>query len=284
MSEQARVAIVTGASRGLGKGIAVAFGEAGWTVYVTGRGETSPTDPIGGTVRETAELVDAAGGRGIVAVCDQRTDAEFASVVERVRAEQGRLDILVNNAFLLDPSFFSGLPFWERPLSDWDMVDIGLRSHWSATVLAVPLMIDSGGGLIVNTSSFSERFGGGSVAYSVGKAGIGRLVRETGPELAPHNITTISFWPGLIATERTKAGFAADPDTFLGGVFALSDAETPEFSGRVILQMFADPQVSRFNGRSLVGAELAHLYDVTETDGRRPRSLRWTYGGGPLEG
>lgn len=277
-----RVAVVTGASRGLGKGIATALGSQGWTVYVTGRSSGQPTEPeLGGTIEASARAVTAGGGVGVGVVCDHRDDDQVAALFDRVRTECGQLDLLVNNAFFLSPSFFDGTPFWERPLSEWDMVDVGLRSHYVASVHAAPMMVARGQGLIVHTSSFGARYYGSSVAYGIGKAGVERLARDAGHELGPFGVTSISLWPGLMSTERTVTNFAKDP-AFLGGM-TLDIAESPEFSGRVIDALATDPDVSRHNGKSLVGAEVALDYGVTDTDGSQPASLRHIYGGGPLE-
>jgi NAD(P)-dependent dehydrogenase (short-subunit alcohol dehydrogenase family) len=281
-TDGARVAVVTGASRGLGKGIAAALGSQGWTVYVTGRSSGRPTEPeLGGTIEESARAVSDRGGVGVGVVCDHREDDQVSALFERVQTECGHLDVLVNNAFFLSPSFFDGTPFWERPLSEWDLVDVGLRSHYVATVCAAPMMVARGQGLIVHTSSFGARYYGSSVAYGIGKAGVERLARDAGHELGPFGVTSISLWPGLMSTERTVANFAKDP-AFLGGM-SLDIAESPEFSGRVIDALASDPDVTRHNGKTLVGAEIALDYGVTDIDGSQPASLRHIYGGGPLE-
>jgi NAD(P)-dependent dehydrogenase (short-subunit alcohol dehydrogenase family) len=278
-----KVAMVTGSSRGLGKGIALALGSHGWTVYVTGRSAGRATEAeLGGTIEEAAAAVTERGGQGIAVACDHRNDDDVAAAFARVQEEQGQLDLLVNNAFLLSESFFDKAPFWERPLGEWDMVDVGLRSHYVATVFAAKMMVERGTGLIVHTSSFGARYYGSSVAYGVGKAGVDRLARDGAVELAPFGVTTLSFWPGLMRTERTLANFAKDPE-LLGGEMGLAIAESPEFSGHVIAALFEDPDVARHNGKSLVGAEIALHYGVTEDDGSQPASLRAVYGGGPLQ-
>jgi NAD(P)-dependent dehydrogenase (short-subunit alcohol dehydrogenase family) len=278
-----KVAMVTGASRGLGKGIALALGSHGWTVYVTGRSAGRATEPeLGGTLEEAAAEVTARGGQGVGVACDHRHDAQVAAAFDRVREEQGHLDLLVNNAFLLSESFFDTAPFWERPLGEWDMVDVGLRSHYVATVYGARMMVPRGRGLIVHTSSFGARYYGASVAYGIGKAGVDRLARDAGIELAPFGVTSLSFWPGLMRTERTLANFAKDPD-ILGGEMSLALSESPEFSGHVIAALFEDEDVARHNGKSLVGAEIALHYGVTDVDGSQPPSLRAVYGGGPLQ-
>jgi NAD(P)-dependent dehydrogenase (short-subunit alcohol dehydrogenase family) len=279
---EAKVAVVTGSSRGLGKGIATALGSRGWTVYVTGRSSGRPTEAsLGGTIEEAAAEVTERGGIGIPVTCDHRDDDQVADVFDRVLSESGHLDLLVNNAFFLSASFFDGTPFWERPLSEWDMVDVGLRSHYVASVLAAPMMVSRGRGLIVHTSSFGARYSGSSVAYGIGKAGVERLARDAGLDLEPFGVTSISLWPGLMTTERTLTNFAQDPG-FLGGM-TLDIAESPEFSGRVIAALADDPNVIRHNGKSLVGAEIALNYGITDVDGSQPASLRAVYGGGPLE-
>src|SRR6185437_1856665 len=269
------VAVVTGASRGLGKGVAVALGDAGWTVYVTGRSAGVPTDAdLGGTLEEAAAEVTRRGGHGVAAACDHRDDDQVAAVFDRVQAEQGRLDLLVNNAFLLPDSFFSAQPFWERPLAEWDMVDVGLRSHYVAAVFAARLMVPAGKGLIVNTSSFGARYPSVpsiSVAYGIGKVGVDRFTREGAGDLTPVGVTMVSLWPGLMRTERTLANFAANPE-LLGDGMPLGLSESPELSGRVIAAMAADPAVGRFAGKVVVGAEQAVEYGITDVDGTQPAS------------
>jgi NAD(P)-dependent dehydrogenase (short-subunit alcohol dehydrogenase family) len=279
---QPKVAVVTGSSRGLGKGIAMALGSQGWTVYVTGRSTGRPTEAaLGGTIEEAAAAITERGGIGIPVACDHRDDEQVAALFERVRLEAGSMDLLVNNAFFLSASFFDGTPFWERPLSEWDMVDVGLRSHYVASVFAAPIMVSRGQGLIVHTSSFGARYSGSSVAYGIGKAGVERLARDAGLDLEPFGVTSLSLWPGLMTTERTVTNFAQDPG-FLGGM-TLDIAESPEFSGRVIAALADDPDVRRYNGKSLVGAEIALEYGITDVDGSQPASLRTVYGGGPLD-
>jgi NAD(P)-dependent dehydrogenase (short-subunit alcohol dehydrogenase family) len=278
-----RVAIVTGASRGLGKGIALALGSHGWTVYITGRSAGRATEAdLGGTIEEAAAAVTENGGHGVGVACDHRNDEDVAAVFARVREDEGHLDLLVNNAFMLSKSFFDTVPFWERPLGEWDMVDVGLRSHYVATVFGAQMMVPRKEGLIVHTSSFGARYYAASVAYGIGKAGVDRLARDAGTELAPFGVTSLSLWPGLMRTERTLANFAKDPE-ILGGEMSLSLSESPEFSGHVIAALADDPDVARHNGKSLVGAEIAEHYGVTDVDGSQPPSLRRVYGGGPLD-
>ena len=185
----------------------------------------------------------------------------------RVYAEQGRLDILVNNAFAIPEGRISG-PFWELPISQWDTLHrVGLRSHYVAGVHAAKLMVPARRGLIVNVSSFGAKIYAISVAYGVGKAGVDRMSRDMARELRPHGVAAVSLWPGIVRTER----LLQQPER-LG--FDPTNGESPTFSGRAVAALAADPQVLARSGEALVVAELAAAYDFTDVDGTRPASLR----------
>jgi len=190
------IAVVTGASRGVGKGIALGLGEAGATVYVTGR--TIERGALPGTVGETADAVTALGGRGIAVRCDHAVDAEVEALFARVLGDEGRVDLLVNNAFAI-PDGKLVAPFWEQPISFWDtMHTVGLRSHYVASVFAARAMVAAKKGLIVNVSSFGAKIYAVNVAYGAAKAGVDRLSRDMGRELAPFGVTAVSLWPGIV--------------------------------------------------------------------------------------
>jgi dehydrogenase/reductase SDR family protein 1 len=260
-----QVAVVTGASRGVGKGVALGLGEAGATVYVTGRSVTR--GPLPGTIGETAEEVSALGGRGIAAACDHADDAQVAQLFARVIREQGRLDILVNNAFAV-PEGKLVAPFWELPIDQWDIMHrVGLRSHYVAAWHAAPIMIGQGLGLVVNVSSFGAKIQAVNVAYGVGKAGVDRMTRDMGRELKAHGVTVVSLWPGIVKTER----LLADPDR-IG--FDPTSGESPTLSGRAVAAIAADPERLAKTGQPLVVAELALEYGFTDIDGKVPPSLR----------
>jgi dehydrogenase/reductase SDR family protein 1 len=260
-----QVAIVTGASRGVGKGVALALGDAGATVYVTGRSLT--TGAIPGTVAATAEEVTRRGGRGIACVCDHAVDAEVREVFARVERETGRLDVLVNNAFAIPEGTLTGA-FWELPLLHWDtMHTVGLRSHYVAAVLAAPKMIAAKKGLIVNVSSFGAKVYAVNVAYGVGKAGLDRMSRDMGRELKPHGVAVVSLWPGIVKTER----LLIEPER-LG--FDPRHGESPEFTGRAVVALASDERRMEKTGQALVVAELARSYGFTDIDGTQPVSLR----------
>lgn len=264
----APVAVVTGASRGAGRGIARALGDLGATVYLTGRSAS---------VAEAEAEVDDRGGRGIGVVCDHADDAAVAALFARVGEEQGRLDLLVNNAIALPSGLGDDLPFWERPLDHQRMFDVGLRSSYVAGWHAAPLLIEAGG-LLVNTSSF----GGGCYmhgpAYGAVKAGVDRLAHDMSVDLAPHGVTAVSLWMGILRTERTLAALEADPDRY-GDLAART--ESVEFPGRVVAALWERPDRARWSGRTLVAAELATELGVTDVDGAQPPSHRPVLGGPP---
>ena len=262
-----RIAIVTGASRGVGKGIALGLGEAGATVYVTGRSVERGAHP--GTIGETADEVTALGGTGVAVACDHAIDEQVEALFARVLAERGQLDVLVNNAFAI-PEGKVIAPFWELPLDQWDtMHRVGLRSHYVASIFAAKAMIPRKTGLIVNVSSFGAKIYAVNVAYGVGKAGVDRLSRDTGRELRPHGVCVVSLWPGIVKTER----LLLEPDR-IGFDPNVPHAESPQLSGRAVAALAADEERMQRTGQSLVVAELAAEYRFTDLDGKQPISLR----------
>ncbi len=270
-----RVVVVTGASRGAGRGIACALGATGATVYVTGRTCEEGAAPLPGSIYGTAEAVSAAGGRGIPVQCDHARDADVAALFEQVREEQGRLDILVNNATSLPDSITDSGPFWDKPLDQVCLFDVGLRSHYVASWYAAPLLLSAGAGLIVNTSSFGGRIYMHGPAYGAGKAAIDKLAHDMAHDFRPYNVAAVSLWMGLLLTERTRAVFDAQPELYSE---LATTAETPEFTGRIIDALARDPQLMDKSGRVMIGAELAEHYGVQEADGRQPPSHRAFFG------
>jgi len=275
---EGRIAVVTGASRGLGRGIAISLGGAGYTVYCTGRSGTEPTGTWQGTVHDTARAVDEAGGTGIPAVCDHRDDGQTARLFEQVKDERGRLDLLVNNAFAMPDWAATDSPFWERPLSLWaDMIDVGLRSSYAASVFAAPLMIASGpGGLIVNTSGPGAKIFRHSLPYGVGKAGHDKLAYDMAHDLRDYGIAAISLWPGLIATQRTLAHLEHGDLDSIKGLKPYMESEY--FSGRVIAAAHAASNLMSLSGGTFYSTELAERFGVVDVDGGRPLSRRALYG------
>jgi NAD(P)-dependent dehydrogenase (short-subunit alcohol dehydrogenase family) len=268
-----KVAIVTGASRGAGKAIAAVLGEAGATVYITGRtvrGATS-VDGLSGTIEDAAEEVDARGGRGIAVRCDHTLDADVEALVDRVRSEAGRIDLLVNNAWGGYEGQMMGLPrvpFWEQPRSQWESMFVaGVRAAWVMSQLATPLMIESGGGLIVNTVAWAYDEYLANLAYDVSKAAVVRMMRGLAHELRPHNVAAIAVAPGFMRTERILAAHAAHP-------FDLSWTESPEYLGRAVRALAEDPNVMLHTGEVLTVGDLAREYGFTDIDGKQPAAFR----------
>jgi dehydrogenase/reductase SDR family member 1 len=273
-----RVAVVTGASRGIGKGIALELGASGATVYVTGR--SVDAGPIPGTVGETAAEVDALGGRGIAIGCDHHDDAQVAAVFDRVRQEQGRLDVLVNNVYSA-PDLVPWLAkrYWELPIEAWDQViDIGTRSHYVASVLGTPLLLETGGGLIVNVSSSGAVTYAHNVVYGVGKAAVDKMTADMAVDLEGTGVSVVSLWPGLVRTELLEMGAQYDGDqAYLElpgeGRFDLSGAESPRFLGRAVVALAADDGLAARSGRAFTSAGLARELGFTDVDGRVPEVL-----------
>ncbi len=270
-----QVAVVTGASRGVGKGVALGLGEAGATVYVTGRAtrEGESVEYLPGTIGGTAEEVTALGGTGIAVRCDHRDDARVEALFARVRDEQGgRLDILVNNVwggyeYMMRPDgvFTWEWPFWEQPLWRWDaMFAAGVRAHYVASQHAARMMVPRRHGLIVNISFFAGQKYMGNTAYGVAKAADDRMAADMAHELRAHDVAAVALYPGLVRTEAVMQF----PDAF-----DFSNSESPHFLGRAVAALAADPDVMTKSGQALVAAALGREYGFTEIDGKRPRPL-----------
>jgi dehydrogenase/reductase SDR family protein 1 len=263
-----RVAVVTGASRGVGRGIALGLGEAGATVYITGRTVQEGASDMPGTIHQTAAEVTAQGGKGLALRCDHTNDAQVEAAFRQVIAEQGRLDILVNNVWggyeAMNSDDTWSMPFWEQPLKNWEsMFQAGARAHFTASRCAAPTMIVQRSGLIVNISYWAAQKHIGSVIYQISKAATDKLAHSMAHELRPHNVAAVSLYPGLVRTERVLAA----------GFFDLSNSESPEFSGRAVAALAADPKVMQKSGQVLIAAALALEYGFTDVDGKQPRPL-----------
>jgi NAD(P)-dependent dehydrogenase (short-subunit alcohol dehydrogenase family) len=266
-----RIAVVTGASRGIGKGVALELGAAGATVYLTGRTLKEGSSPFPGTIGATAEEVGELGGRGIAVLCDHSDDEQIIALFERVRREQGRIDILVNNVFTTPSgsSILEGGGFWEYPISIWDdLIHVGCRSHYVSSHEAVPMMIEQKEGLIVNISSFAGAAYAFNLAYGVGKAAVDRMARDMAFELREHNVTCVSLWPGWVRTEyllqRAEEGKVP---------FSVENGESPRFTGRAVVALATDPERFQRSGQIFVVADLGREYGFTDIDGRQPGPL-----------
>ncbi|RLQ21584.1 SDR family NAD(P)-dependent oxidoreductase [Seongchinamella sediminis] len=275
MQISGRVALVTGASRGAGKGIAIALGASGATVYVTGRTRQDGDAPLPGSLADTAEAVTQAGGKGIALYCDHSNDEEVKRAFEQVQREQGKLDILVNNATALNDALTRKGPFWEKPLALTDLWDVGMRSHYVATHIAAPLLLASDRALVVNTSSFGGRIYMHGPAYGAGKAAVDKMAHDMAVDFKPHQVAVVSIWMGLLLTERTRQVFEAEPEMYADLV---DTCETPQFTGRVIEALYRDPELMARSGKVWIGAELGAQYGVTDINGRQPPSHRAFFG------
>jgi dehydrogenase/reductase SDR family protein 1 len=266
-----KVAIVTGASRGIGRGVAIGLAESGWTVYVTGRTVRDGDSKRPGSIMKTADDVTAAGGRGLAVVCDHSIDAQTAAVFRRVMDEEGHLDLLVNNATLYttDVGPREDAPFWELPIEVWDLMHtVGLRSHYIASIHAARIMVPQGRGLIVNISSRGAVMYTGNVSYNVVKAAVDMLTLSTAEELRAHHVAVVSLWPRLTRTAAVLAHPELFPDPSKGW--------SPEFNGRLVAALAEDPDVIEKSGRALDIAEVATEYGVVDSDGRTPAPLQRT--------
>jgi len=263
------IALVTGGSRGVGKGVAIGLAEAGATVIVTARTRNSGGSEWPGSLDETIAAINEAGGRGIGVLCDHADDSSVEEVFDLVRRDHGRLDVLVNNVFAAPNVMPVNVPFWQVPVSLWDtMHRVGLRSHFIASQFAVPLMLPQQRGLIVNTSS-----GGGirytfNVPFGVQKSGVDRMARDMAHELQPFGIAAVSIWPGYIKSEK----LAAQPDRVPPALAKLiaERGETPVFAGRAVAALAGDPDVMAKSGQILLASELAAEYGFTDVDGKVP--------------
>lgn len=269
-SLQGKIAVVTGASRGAGRGIALALGDAGATVYVTGRsvrGEAT-TENLPGTIEETAESVTARGGTGIAVRCDHKVDSDVAALFARVEREQRQIDLLVNNAWggyeQHDYRKF-GAPFHEQPLRHWDgMFTAGVRAALVASHFAVRLMLRHRHGLIVNITAWDRDKYLVNVFYDLAKSAINRMTFGLARELTPHNITVVALAPGFMRTERVAGAFEA-----AGNKDYLNFTESPEYAGRAVAALASDPNVLEKSGKVVAVGDLAEEYGFNDIDGRR---------------
>ena len=271
------VCVVTGASRGAGRGIALALGAAGATVYVTGRTVEEGVAPLPGTIGGTAEEISAAGaGTGVAVACDHADDSQVRTLFERVADEEGgRLDILVNNATHIHDQLIEAAPFWEKSLALVDILDVGLRSAYVASYYAAPLMVARRDGLICFTSSFGSACYMHGPAYGAQKAGIDKFAADMAVDLREHDVACASLWLGLLRTERTERVFKEKPEAYaeLEPV-----AEWPQFTGRVIAALYRDPERMAKSGHTFIGAELGAEYGILDIDGKVPVSHRPMFG------
>ena len=269
-----KVAVVTGASRGIGKGIALALAAEGATVYVTGRTITPGSYSLPGTVGETAALCDERGGKGIAVQVDHAQDEQVAALFARVQQDEGRLDILVNNAFSLPEDLTVAKPFWEKPLSNLEMFEVGVRSNFVAAWHAAKLMVPQKSGLIVAISGYVGVTYTYGVVFGTCKSAVDRMARDMAIELKPHQVTSLSLWQGLTFTERAERNLNRNPEMKKLTVTDPLVGCTPEFPGRVIAALVKDPDLIKRSGGTFITAEVARDYGIKDIDGKVIPSLR----------
>ena len=271
MSTDRKVAIVTGASRGAGRGIARALGEQGYRVYVTGRTLNEGDADLPGTIGSAAQAVTDAGGEGIAVQVDHADDAQIAALFDRVKRESGRLDILVNNAAAIHDDLIKPGPFWEKSIDLVGLLDVGLRSNYIASWHAAPIMVEQGRGLIVFTSSFGSVCYMHGAAYGAQKAGVDKFAADMGVDFRGTGVAAVSLWMSMLATERSERAAEESPEQYAQ---ILAMAETPEFNGKVIHAIYEDPNIAELNGQTVITAEMAVQYGITDVDGKQPMSWR----------
>jgi dehydrogenase/reductase SDR family protein 1 len=261
------VALVTGASQGIGQGIALELGERGAVVYVTARSAAG--------LESTAAQIKELGGEAVALPCDHAHDDEVVAVFDEITRRSARLDIVVNVA---SPDFapMVGQPFWSLPLEHiTDCLAIGPRSNYVTTALAAPMMIEQGGGLIVNIGSHGSEDYLLSTPYGAGKAAIEKITHDTALELREHGVAVIGLWPGLVLTERIMSMATPRPEggLELGGL-DLHIGESPRFSGRAIVALFSDSDRMQRTGHSYFASRLAREYGFTDVEGNDPPEVR----------
>ncbi|MFH8383352.1 SDR family oxidoreductase [Kitasatospora sp. NPDC018058] len=280
-----RIALVAGATRGAGRGIAVELGAAGATVYVTGRTTREQRSEYDRpeTIEDTAELVTAAGGRGIAVPTDHLVPARVAALVERIEAEQGRLDVLVNDIWGGEKLFGWNTPVWEHSLDDGlRLLRLAVETHAITSHYALPLLLKNPGGLLVEMTDGTEEYNRAnyrnSFFYDLAKSSVLRMAFSLGHELGSRGATAVALTPGWMRSELMLEHFGVTEENWRDAVarephFGIS--ETPYFVGRAVAALAADPEVARWNGQSLSSGQLAREYGFTDRDGSRPDCWRY---------
>ncbi|KAB1915408.1 SDR family oxidoreductase [Micromonospora sp. AMSO31t] len=280
-----KIALVAGATRGAGRQIAVQLGAAGATVYATGRSTRERRSEMGRpeTIEETAELVTAAGGTGIAVAVDHLDPEQVRRLVARIDAEQGRLDVLVNDIWGADPLITWEKPVWEQPLdAGFRTLRLAVDTHIITSHFALPLLIRNPGGLVVEIGDGTKEYNDTeyrlSVFYDLAKVSVNRLAFSQAHELAPHGATAVALTPGWLRSEAMLEHFGVTEATWRDGAatdphFVMS--ETPAFVGRAVAALAADPDRARWNGKSVDSGGLAQVYGFTDLDGTRPHWARY---------
>ena len=280
-----KVALVTGATRGGGRGIAVALGEEGATVYATGRSTRERRSEIDRpeTIEETAELVTAAGGEGIAVAVDHLDGAQVAALVERLDAEHGRLDVLVNDIWGAEHLFEWSTPVWEHDLENGlRLLRLAIDTHLITSHHALPLLLRNPGGLVVEVTDGTAEYNADhfrvNLFYDIAKTSVTRMAWGLAQELGPRGATAVALTPGWMRSELMLEHHSVTEANWRDATertphFCIS--ETPRFVGRAVAALAADPDVARWNGQSLSSGALAQVYGFTDLDGTRPDCWRY---------
>jgi len=268
-----KVALVTGASRGAGAGIARGLGELGYTVYVTGRTKT-PGDAKGwdgsvlpGTFEETAQRVSELGGRGVAVQCDHGDDEQVAQLFAQIERDEGRLDMVVNNAAYIHHQLIEKKPFWEKELDAVNILDVGLRSAYVASWHAAKIMVPQKSGLIAFGSSFGASCYMHGPAYGAQKAALDKLAHDMEHDLRETGVASVSIWMGPLITERSKIASETNPEQYKDFI---ETAENPEFTAHILDAIDKAPNRDELSGGTHVAAEIAKELGVTDRGEERP--------------
>jgi NAD(P)-dependent dehydrogenase (short-subunit alcohol dehydrogenase family) len=245
----------------------------GCTVYVTGRSEKVGGHPLPGTIYETAEAVAKAGGQGIAVRVDHADDAQVAALFAQIKREQGRVDILVNNAAAIHDELTHPGHFWEKPLKLGDVIDVGLRSSYVASWYAAPMMVAERRGLVTFTSASGAVHYVFGAAYGAQKAGQDKMAADMAVDFRDFNVAAVSIWMGAVLTDRLRQVIAEDA----AKARFFETCETPEFTGHVVWALYNDPDLMQLSGQTVIGAEMAVKYGFTDEGGRQPPSFRDTH-------
>jgi dehydrogenase/reductase SDR family protein 1 len=260
------VALVTGASRGIGKGCALELAAAGATVYVTARTVRAHDSGLPGSLDATVAEIEWEGGRAVAVRCDHAIDSDVDALFAQIIRDEGHLEVLVNNAFRVPAQMDPKVPFWETPLSDWDaMIDVGTRSAYAAAHHAARIMVPATRGLIVNVSSAGALRYFHHLVYGIGKAALDRFTTDASRPLAAHGVAVVSLWPYIVSTERVQQMAGVD----------LPGTESPRFVGRGVVALASDPDVMRWTGGAITTRALAQTYEFTDDNGQMPPEQPW---------